>query len=45
MQLKRNQQVLLRDGRSIIVTDRLGVGGQGIADAAEGFAGEVPPLP
>ena len=30
MQLKRNQQVLLRDGRSITVTDKLGVGGQGI---------------
>ena len=30
MQLKRNQQVMLRDGRSITVTDRLGIGGQGI---------------
>ena len=30
MQLKRNQQILLRDGRSITVTDKLGIGGQGI---------------
>lgn len=30
MQLKRNQELFLRDGRKITVTDKLGVGGQGV---------------
>lgn len=30
MQLKKNQELSLRDGRKITVVDKLGIGGQGI---------------
>ena len=40
MQLKRNQELFLRDGRKITVTDRLGVGGQGVVYKVRTDSGE-----
>ena len=41
MQLKRNQELFLRDGRSITVVDKLGVGGQGIVYKVRLSSGEM----
>ena len=40
MQLKRNQELFLRDGRKITVTDKLGVGGQGVVYKVRMNSGE-----
>ena len=41
MQLSRNQQVKLRDGRNITVLDKLGIGGQGIVYKVRLESGEM----
>ena len=41
MQLSRNQQVRLRDGRTITVIDKLGIGGQGIVYKVRLESGEM----
>ena len=41
MQLKRNQELLLRDGRKITVVDKLGVGGQGVVYKVRLESGEM----
>lgn len=44
MQLRKNQQLRLRDGRSITVTDKLGTGGQGIVYKVRLDSGEAKAL-
>ncbi len=41
MQLKRNQELLLRDGRKITVVDKLGIGGQGVVYKVRLESGEM----